>query len=112
MRRYAIRLLMLTISATAMVVVPVVTATKGEASSRPLRNHHNRHGLNDSLRHSSLRHSSPRHSWAYEEIRPVALPSGRPGSVCPGNARAIDCTVWPPPFDDDPDRKATSSDGG
>jgi hypothetical protein len=100
MRPYAIRLLMLTISATAMVVVPVVTATKGEASSRHLRKHHQR---------ASRAFSPPRIAG---DAVPVARPLSRPGSVCPGNARAIDCTVWPPPFEDDPDRKATSSDGG
>jgi len=32
----------------------------------------------------------------------VAMPSG---PVCPGLARAIDCRIFPPPIDDDPDRK-------
>ena len=96
MRPYATWPVMLTIAATAMVVVPVVTATKGEASSRHLRKHHPR---------TSRAFSPPR-------IAGEAVPVARPGSACPGNARAIDCAVWPPPIDDDPDRKATSSDGG
>jgi hypothetical protein len=103
MRPYAIRLLMLTIAATAMVVVPVVTATEGEASSRHLRKHHQRHhfGLNHGLHDS----------WASGQFRPAAQPSYS-GEVCPGNARAFDCKIWPPPMYDDPDRKISGSDGG
>jgi hypothetical protein len=34
------------------------------------------------------------------------------GPVCPGIARSIDCTIWPPPFDEDPDRKRGGGGGG
>jgi hypothetical protein len=26
-------------------------------------------------------------------------------------ARSFDCKIWPPPFDEDPDRKVSGSDG-
>jgi hypothetical protein len=33
--------------------------------------------------------------------------------VCPGNAHgAYECKIWPPPVDDDPDRKGGGGDGG
>jgi hypothetical protein len=32
--------------------------------------------------------------------------------VCPGLARGIDCRIWPPPIDEDPDRKRGGGGGG
>ena len=43
---------------------------------------------------------------------PVTRPSSQAGAACPGNARSIDCRMWPPPFDVDPDRKVSGFDGG
>jgi hypothetical protein len=114
MPRSAIRLLTLAICATAVVMVPMVTAAEGEASSRHFRKHHDRHGLNDSPGHSlkhSVRRSPFTHSWASQPIRPVAQPSYG-GDVCPGSGRSFECKVWPPPFDQDPDRKVSGTDGG
>ena len=102
MRRTAIRLLTLAI-ATA-VTVPLLTATAVEASSRKFRTHHPRTNLgwNNSWRRAS----------AAQEVRPVA-PSWSGGSeICPGLARSFDCKIWPPPYDVDPDRKMSGSDGG
>jgi hypothetical protein len=91
MRPSATRLLTLAISATAIVVV---TATAGEASSRHVRKHH---------KPTSLYY---RDSWGAGGIRPIA-----PGGwVCPGMARSFDCKIWPPPMNDDPDRKASGAD--
>jgi hypothetical protein len=107
MRPYAIRLLTLAICvcicATAVVVIPMTAASEGAAASRHLRKPHQRTnpGWTNSLRRSSA-----------GELQPSAPTFRARGNVCPGNARAIDCSVWPPPYDDDPDRKATSSDGG
>lgn len=104
MRCHAIRLLTLTVSAVALVAV--VTAGAAEGSSRHIRKHYR---PISHLQRTGVRFND---AWAPGEVRPAAAPPGRTGGACPGNARAIDCTVWPPPFDDDPDRKATSSDGG
>ena|SRR5579863_6587173 len=99
MRRYAIRLVTMAICAAA---IPVTAATEAEASGQHLRKHHQRThlGWNNSLRRS----------WAAGEVRPVAPSWSGGGEVCAGNARGIDCKIWPPPINDDPDRKA-SSDG-
>ncbi len=102
MRPSTIPLLILAICATA--VVPVDAAADVAASSRHIRKHHHQRtslGWNNSLRRS----------WAAEQVRPN-VPSWSQGSdVCPGNARGIDCKIWPPPVIDDPDRKGGSGDG-
>ena len=102
MRPSAIRLLILTIFATT--VVPVVTAVDVAASSRHIRKHHQQTNLgwNNSLRRS----------WASDELRPVAPSWSGGGDVCPGSARSFDCRIWPPPFDDDSDRKSGDGGGG
>jgi len=42
-----------------------------------------------------------------------ASPEYTPGGpVCPGIARSIDCRIWPPPIDEDPDRKRGGGGGG
>jgi hypothetical protein len=100
MSRFAIRLLTLATYAAALVVVPAVTAAKATTSSSKLLKHkkHRGPGFSDTR--------SVGQAWQ------VTWPSSQAGAVCPGNARSIDCRMWPPPFDDDPDRKASSSDGG
>jgi hypothetical protein len=99
MRHSAIRLLM--IGACAMTAV-AAAATDVDASSRHIRKHHQRTNLggNDTLRRS----------WAAQPVRLAAPSWSRGGDVCPGATRSFDCKIWPPPFDDDPDRKGT--DGG
>jgi hypothetical protein len=98
--RIAIQLLMLATYATALVMVPAVTPAKATTSSSKHIKHkkHRGHGFSD-----------PRfvgQAW------PVPRPSSQAGAVCPGNARGIDCRMWPPPIEDDPDRKVSGSDGG
>ena len=96
MSRFAIRLLMLAISATALVLVPTVTSAKAEASSRHFKKH--------------KKHRSP----GFIVPRPAgqAWPPSQPSPVCPGNGRSFDCRVWPPPYDEDPDRKLSGPDSG
>src|ERR1700747_1706790 len=92
--KIAILLLMLATYATALVVVPPVTPAKATTSNgKHLKKHkkQNRAGF-----------SHPSQAW------PGNRPSSQP--VCPGNARAIDCRVWPPPIEDDPDRKVSGTD--
>ena len=100
MRCYAIRLSTLAISAT--VAVPLIMAADVEASGRHPRKHQR-------MSHHQ-RTGGFNESWAGREFRPTAPSWSARGEVCPGNARGIDCRIWPPPIDDDPDRKA-SSDG-
>ena len=105
MRRYAIRVLTLAICATA-AVVPVIAATVSEASSR--HGHVRKH---QRMGHAPMSHDFT-NSWAGREIRPAAPSWGAAVDVCPGSGRSFDCKVWPPPFDQDPDRKASGADGG
>jgi hypothetical protein len=98
MRPNAIRLLMLNAGATALVTVAAAGAA--EAGSRHIHRHHVRQNHDFS------------NSWAAQEIRPVAPAWNAGGDVCPGNARSFDCKIWPPPFDQDPDRRISGSDGG
>jgi len=101
MSKFAIRLLMLAISATALVLVPTVTPANAEtSSSRHIKKHKTQ---------SSPGFIAPRSAG---QPWPVSRPPSQPGAVFPGIARGIDCRVWPPPFDDDPDRKISGSDGG
>lgn len=94
MSKFATRLLTLAIYATALMVVPMVTPAKAETSSR----HKHKKRFSD--------HPSAGQAW------PVTRPSSPAGDVCPGIARSFECKIWPPPMDDDPDRKHSSSDGG
>jgi hypothetical protein len=50
-------------------------------------------------------HRPTRPAW------PGAGPPAQSGGVCPAMARSFDCKIWPPPIDEDPDRKVSGSDG-
>jgi hypothetical protein len=94
MRKFAIRLLTLAAYATALALVPMVTPAKAEtSSSKHLKKH---------KRQKSHGFGHPRSAgqpWR------VTRPPSQAGAVCPGMGRSFDCRVWPPPFDEDPDRK-------
>jgi hypothetical protein len=98
-RRHTTRLLTLAVFAMSVIVIPVMTAGDGVASSRHLYKNHKRtsHRLTNAL--------------ASEEFHPAAPARNFGGDVCPGNARGIDCRIWPPPIKDDPDRRNGSGDG-
>ena len=100
MSQLAIRLLTLALCATAWVVIAMVApADAATSGSKHIRKHHQkRPGFSD--------------SWSAGQASPVPRPSIQRGAGCPGMGRGIDCATWPPPMDDDPDRKASSSDGG
>jgi hypothetical protein len=100
MSRIAIQLLTLATYATALVVVPVVTPAEAATSSS-----------NHLKKHKSQKSSAFSGPWPGGQAWPVSRPSSRVGGVCPGNARGIDCRVWPPPIEDDPDRKISGSAG-
>lgn len=87
MSKSAIRLLALTIFATTLAGAPAESRT-GHSK------HIKKHGFR-----------TVRPAW------PGSSPPAQPGSVCPGIARSFDCKIWPPPIDEDPDRKISGSDG-
>ena len=103
MSKFAIRLLTLAMYATALVVVPMVAPAKAATnSSKQIKKHkkriRNSFGLSD--------------PWSAGQARPVTRPSRPAGGVCPGIARSFECGTWPPPMEDDPDRKVSGTDGG
>ena len=102
MSRIAIQLLTLATCVTALVVVPVVTPAKAAmSSSRHLKKHKKQRGPG---------FTDP---WLAGQAWPGNwLPVGRAGGACPGNGRSFECSTWPPPIYDDPDRKVPGSDGG
>ncbi len=100
MRHGAIRLLMPAVYAVTLVAM--VAPTEAATSSRHVRKHH--------AQQSHLQSHGLRNSWAAGDVRPIAPQLDRGGDVCPGNARAIDCRIWPPPVLDDPDRKGAGGD--
>ena len=98
MRNSMTRHLMLGVCATA--VVSVITATGADA--KQIRKHHQRF-------------SQQRMDVGFNDVRAARASMVAPvsrGNVCPGIARSFECSVWPPPFDEDPDRKMSGSDGG
>jgi hypothetical protein len=100
MSKLAIRLLTLASYATTLGVFPIVAPTVAETSNgRHIKKH----------KQKSSGFSDP---WSAGRAWPVTRPSSQAGGACPGMARGIDCSTWPPPMDEDPDRKASSSDGG
>ena len=101
MSKFAIRLLTLAICATALAVVPMVTPAKAATSS-------SKHAT----KHKKKIQRSPGFSdpWSAGQAWPVTRPSSRAGAVCPGLARSFECGRWPPPMEDDPDRKASGTD--
>jgi hypothetical protein len=100
MGEFAIRVLALAIGAAALAVVPMVTpANAATINSKHIKKHKIQ---------KSRGFSDP---WSAGQARPVARSPSQAGGVCPGNGRSFDCRVWPPPFDEDPDRKVSGSDG-
>jgi hypothetical protein len=99
MRNPAIRLL--TLGAAALVMIPTVTLAKARTNHTAYVKKHHLHRS-----HAFARPRAADHAW------PVGRPPAPSGDVCPGIARSFDCKIWPPPIDDDPDRKISGSDGG
>jgi hypothetical protein len=103
MSKIVIRLVTLLMYATSVPVIPMIIPAQAEtSSSKHMKKHmktiRERPGFSG--------------SWSAGQTWPVTRPSGRAGAVCPGIARSFECGTWPPPFDDDPDRKASGTDAG
>jgi hypothetical protein len=63
---------------------------------------------------AETKHWRPRVSepWYAARAQQLVPPYIQPGPICPGLARGIDCKVFPPPIDEDPDRKRGGGGGG
>jgi hypothetical protein len=83
----------LAMCATAVAVVPMVTPAKAATS-------HGKH--------------IKKHERAFAMSPGFGDPwsAGRADGRCPGNARGIDCATFPPPFDEDSDRRSGDGGGG
>ena len=101
MSKFVIRLLTLAIYATSLPLIPMITTANAETSSKHIKKH-------SKNIQSSYGFSDPRSAG---QAWPVTGPSSQAGPVCPGIARSIDCRIWPPPFDEDPDRKRGGGGG-
>ena len=93
MSKFPIRLLTLALCTTALALVPTSTQTKAATSSGHVQKH---------KKHWHPRVSEP---WSVGQAPPPVLPYSQAGPICPGISRGIDCRIFPPPIDVDPDRR-------
>jgi len=96
MNTFAIRLLLLATCATAFALAPVILPADA-ATSGHLKKH---------KRHKRFGFSGPA-GQIQPQVRPLLGPSSSSSWVCPGIGRSFECKIWPPPAEDDPDRKAS-----
>jgi hypothetical protein len=97
MSQFAIRLSVITICATALVVVPAVAPAKAEAGRKHAHiKQHQRHW-----------HHHYGAAWSVGPAQPRVGSYAPSEPVCPGIGRSFDCKIWPPPYADDPDRKTS-----
>jgi hypothetical protein len=102
MTRSAIRVLALTIFATTVAGAPAEAGTP-----------HGKHITGKQITRKQItRKHIKRHVFRTAPPSWPGVSSPAPsGGVCPGMGRSFDCRIWPPPFDEDPDRKVSGSDG-
>jgi hypothetical protein len=98
MHKLAIPFSALAVGATALLMVSAMTPAAAKTASQHA---HHRH-IN---KHAS--HWRPHYgrAWYGYPAAPVAGAYRPSGDVCPGIGRSFECKIWPPPFEDDPDRK-------
>jgi hypothetical protein len=95
MSPFAIRLSVITICATALLVVPSVAPAEAGQKHTHIKKHkpHWRHHYGA--------------AWTIGPARPTMGSYAPSEPVCPGIGRSFDCKIWPPPYADDPDRKTS-----
>ena len=101
MSKFAIRLLSLAMYATSLPVIPMITPAQAKTSSTK----------HTKKQHRTYIQRSPGFSDPRSAAWTVYGPSSQAGPVCPGISRGIDCKIWPPPIDEDPDRKKGAGGG-
>ena len=99
MGKVAIRVFTLAIGAAALVMVPAITPAAAKASRHVHHTHMKKHAWHRTYPY--------RGAWVGPPARPMAGSYGQSSWVCPGIGRSFDCKIWPPPFEDDPDRKVS-----
>jgi hypothetical protein len=103
MSKFAIGLLTLAMYAASLPVIAMITPAQAETSSSK----HTRKYKKQVQRNPPGIREIP---WSAGKVWPVTRPSSQ-AAVCPGIARSFECSIWPPPFDDDPDRKRAGGGG-
>jgi hypothetical protein len=104
MSKFAIRLLTLVMYATPLPVISMITPGQAEtSSSKHIKQQH---------RKNIQRSPGVSDTWSAGQAWLGTGLSSQAGPVCPGIARSIDCRIWPPPIDEDPDRKRGGGGGG
>jgi hypothetical protein len=99
MRTFATALSALIVGTTALLVVPVITPAQAKSSRHVHHMHMKKHAW------SATR--PDRGAWYGYPPQPMVRSYAGSGDVCPGIGRSFECKIWPPPFEDDPDRKTT-----
>jgi hypothetical protein len=104
MSKFTIRLLTLVVYATPLPGISMITAAQAETSgSKHIKQQH---------RKNIRRSPGVSDTWSASQAWSGTGLSSQAGPVCPGIARSIDCRIWPPPIDEDPDRKRGGGGGG
>jgi hypothetical protein len=98
MSRLATRFVVAAICATAFVAVPMVTPVEAKAASRHVHYKHMK---------KHTRHWRHHRAWYGYPAQPMAPSYTQSGPICPGIGRSFECKIWPPPYEDDPDRKTS-----
>jgi len=100
MRKSAIRIFVLVVTTTMLAGAAGITPAESRSQDRHVWKHRTHHG-------SGFGNGRP-----VNHAQRMIAPSGPSGDVCPGIGRSFECRIWPPPLRDDPDRKASGTDGG
>lgn len=88
----------LAIGATALAAIPAIAPAQAKTAGQHAHNKHpNKHAS----------HWRPHYGRAWYGYPPAPMIGSYSGDVCPGIGRSFECKIWPPPFEDDPDRKTT-----
>ena len=99
MRRLAIRVLTLAVGAAAVAVVPAIAPAAAKAGRHVHHMQMKRHGWHRAYPYREV--------WVVPPAQPMVRSYGQSDWVCPGIGRSFECKIWPPPFEDDPDRKVS-----
>ena len=99
MGKLAIHVLTFATCAAAVALVPAITPAAAKASRHV---HHK-----PMKKHAWYRTYPYRGAWMVPPAQPMVRSYGQSDWVCPGIGRSFECKVWPPPFQDDPDRRTS-----
>ena len=98
MRKLALAALV--IGAPPLVAMPAIAQAEAKTASQHVHHRHmNKHASHWRHRYGQV--------WYGYPAAPMAGSYCSSGDVCPGIGRSFECKIWPPPFEDDPDRKTT-----